>query len=74
MSDSITYQYTAPSARIKTIDKGELFPAKYSEIQKKDAPSFFWGRLADTHTTARCLITLSNVMQPGFAVCTWGQC
>lgn len=66
MSDSITYQYTSPSALSRHNNNEELFFAKYSEIQKKEAPCFFWGRLTDPFITARCLITLSNVVQSSF--------
>jgi SWIM zinc finger len=43
-----------------------LFLAKYSEVQKKDAPCFFWGNLTEPYTVARCLITLSNIVQSSF--------
>ncbi len=66
MSDIITYQYVSPSALVKTNTSDELFLAKYSEIQKKDAPCFFWGRLTDPYTVSRCLITLSNIVQSSF--------
>jgi len=66
MSDTITYQYTKSSALNKSNSLDELFLAKYSEVQKKNAPCFFWGRLTDPYTTARCLLTLSNVVQSSF--------
>jgi hypothetical protein len=66
MSDTITYQYKSPSAISKTGTADELFLAKYSEVEKKEAPCFFWGKLTDPYTTARCLITLSNVVQSSF--------
>jgi hypothetical protein len=66
MSDIITYQYTRPSTLQKTTAGDELFLAQYSEVQKKQSPCFFWGRLTDPYTTARCLITLSNVVQSSF--------
>jgi hypothetical protein len=66
MSDSITYQYTRPSLLMRESNGDELFLAKYSEVQKKDAPCFFWGRLKNPYMTARCLITLSNVVQSSF--------
>jgi hypothetical protein len=68
MSETITYQYAASSALQKVNDLDELFLSKYSEIQKKDASCFFWGRLSDPYTTARCLITLSNVVQSSFSL------
>jgi hypothetical protein len=68
MSDSITYQYARPSALSKSGSADELFFAKYSEIQKKDVPCFFWGRLTDPYTVARCLLTLSKVVQSSFSL------
>jgi len=66
MSDTITYQYNKSSALKKSDSSDELFLAKYSEVQKKNAQCFFWGRLTDPYTTARCLLTLSNVVQSSF--------
>lgn len=66
MSDTLTYHYNAPSSLIKKNEQGELFLSQYSEIQKKEAACFFWGRLTDPHITARCLITLSNIVQSSF--------
>ncbi len=66
MSDTITYQYNKSSTLNKSDSLDELFLAKYSEVQKKNAPCFFWGRLTDPYTTARCLLTLSNVVQSSF--------
>ena len=68
MSDIITYQYHNPSALLKSASGDELFLSKYSEIQKKEAPCFFWGHLEDPFITARCLITLSNVVQSSFSL------
>lgn len=68
MSETITYHYANPSALVKESSGDELFLAKYSEVQKKDAPCFFWGRLNDPYVTARCLITLSNVVQSSFSL------
>jgi hypothetical protein len=68
MSESITYSYKTPSGLLRSGDDETLFLAKYSEIEKKDAPCFFWGRLTDPHTTARCLITLSNVVKSSFSM------
>ncbi len=68
MSDTITYRYTAPSSLVNTAGREELFLAQYSEIQKKEAPCFFWGRLTEPFITARCLVTLSNVVQSSFSL------
>ena len=66
MTDTISYQYAAPSVLQRSSDQDELFLAKYSEIEKKEAPCFFWGRLTQPYMTARCLIALSNVVQSSF--------
>ena len=66
MSDTITYHYTNPSAFLKGQSQEELFLAKFSEIEKKEAPCFFWGKLENPFMVARCLITLSNVVQSSF--------
>ena len=55
MADTISYQYAALSALQRAADQDELFLAKYSEIEKKDAPCFFWGKLTQPYMTARCL-------------------
>lgn len=68
MSDTITYAYSTPSSLVKGQLGDELFLANYSEVQKKVNPCFFWGRLKDPHTTARCLIALSNVVQSNFSL------
>jgi hypothetical protein len=68
MSDTITYQYEIPSGLSKAGSFDELFLAKYSEVQKKDAPCFFWGRLTNPYLTARCLINLSNVVKSSFSL------
>lgn len=66
MSDILTYQYRSPSVLHKTGSSEELFLSKFSEVEKKEAPCFFWGRLTEPYLTARCLITLSNVVQSSF--------
>ncbi|MES1181361.1 MAG: SWIM zinc finger family protein, partial [Flavobacterium sp.] len=68
MSDTITYQYKSPSAINKSGDQDELFLAKYSEVEKKEAPCFFWGKLTNPFITARCLIALSNVVKSSFSL------
>lgn len=68
MSDQITYSYAFPSALQATAQGDELFLAQYSEVQKKWSPCFFWGQLTDPYTTARCLITLSNVVKSSFSL------
>ena len=66
MTDTISYQYAAPSTLQRSADQDELFLAKYSEIEKKETPCFFWGKLTQPYMTARCLIALSNVVQSSF--------
>ena len=66
MSDTITYQYARPSALRRQTQHEELFLSQYSEVQKQEAPCFFWGRLTDPFITARCLLTLSRVVQSSF--------
>jgi hypothetical protein len=66
LSETITYSYDSPSSIQKTADGDKLFLSHYSEVEKKVSPCFFWGRLTDPYTTARCLITLSNVVQSSF--------
>ena len=68
MADTLVYQYEAPSILTRKDGSDELFLAKYSEVQKKDAPCFFWGTLKDSYITSRCLITLSNVVQSSFNI------
>ncbi len=68
MSDLITYSYASPSSLLKGQQGDQLFLSNYSEVQKKTNPCFFWGRLKDPHTTARCLIALSNVVQSSFSL------
>lgn len=66
MTETITYQYRNPSIFARGSGEDELFLSKYSEVQKIDAPCFFWGKLKDPYITSRCLITLSNVVQSSF--------
>lgn len=68
MSDTINYQYQQPSALQKDKWTDQLFLSKYSEVQKTEASCFFWGRLTDPYTVARCLLTLSNVVQSSFSL------
>ena len=66
MSNTITYQYARPSALQARGRHEELFLSQYSEVQKKEAACFFWGKLNNSFTTARCLLTLSQVVQSSF--------
>ncbi len=65
--DTITYQYRSASRLQREEQANQLFLAKYSEIQKNtEAPCFFWGNLKEPYMTARCLMTLSQVVQTTF--------
>ena len=66
MSDTITYQYAQPSALQRQGKHEELFLSQYSEVQKEESSCFFWGRLTEPFTTARCLLALSGVVQSSF--------
>jgi hypothetical protein len=68
MSDTLTYTYNSPSRFLQSAAQDALFLSKYAEVQKQSAPCFFWGTLADPYITARCLITLSNVVQSSFSL------
>ena len=66
MADTISYQYAALSALQRAADQDELFLAKYSEIEKKDAPCFFWGEVDTTLYDGTLPHRLSNVVQSSF--------
>lgn len=66
MSDTITYQYKSRSVLERSGKQDSLTLAKYSEVQVKAAPCFFWGKLTSPYLTSRCLIALSNVVQSSF--------
>lgn len=48
MTDTISYQYAAPSALQRSADQDELFLAKYSEIEKKENTLFLLGKVDTT--------------------------
>ena len=66
MTDTITYQYRTASSISKSNQFEQLTLANYSEVLPQEAPCFFWGKLTNPYITARCLITLSNVVQSSF--------
>ena len=66
MSNSITYQYSTPSQLKKGKGQEEFFLSKFNGVQKKQVDCFFWGKLNDPFITARCLLTLSNVVKSSF--------
>ena len=66
MSNTITYQYPQASELIRKGSAETLLLAKFSEISSQDVPCFFWGKLTQPYLTARCLMTLSQVVQSSF--------
>ncbi len=68
MTEAMTYAYADASTLRKTAsaNEEELFLAQYNELNRGNNQCFFWGRLNDPFTTARCLITLSNTVQSSF--------
>ena len=66
MKETLHYQYKAPSSITRTGGQEHLFLSKFNEVQKSDAPCFFWGRLKSPYEISRCLITLSNIVQSSF--------
>lgn len=66
MSNTLTYQYSQASAITSKGGEEALFLSKYNEVKKAAAPCFFWGKLTNPYITARCLITLSNVVKSSF--------
>ena len=45
MTSTVSYKYAALSILLKRWESDELFLSKYSEIERKQADCFFWGRL-----------------------------
>jgi hypothetical protein len=66
MTDLLTYQYLIPSLLTRSGMQEQLFLSQYSEIEKREAPCYFQGRLQQPYLTARCLLALSNVVQSSF--------
>ena len=66
MTDTISYQYAAPSTLQRSADQDELFLAKYSEIEKREAPLFLLGKLDATLYDGTLPHALSNVVQSSF--------
>ena len=64
MADTISYQYAALSALQRAADQDELCLAKYSEIEKKDAPCFFWGKLTQPYMPHRSVQRNTIQFQP----------
>ncbi|MBO9730865.1 MAG: SWIM zinc finger family protein [Chitinophaga sp.] len=68
MSDHITYCYPTASVLRRTGPAPQLQLAGYNEIEKVQLPEFFRGSLEQSYITARCLITLSNVVKANFTL------
>jgi len=64
--DILSYTYATASNLVKSKQNDKLLLAKYSEIEKKDVPCYFWGRLTEPYIVSRCLIGLSNIVQSSF--------
>lgn len=68
MSDTITYCYPNPSVLSTSGTSPQLMLSGYNEVEKVQAPEFFKGSLEQPYITARCLITLSNVVKSSFTL------
>lgn len=68
MSDLLTYSYSQPSSLVSGTSGSSLFLAQYSEIQKDNAPCFFWGKLTEPYLLSRCLVALSSVVKSSFSL------
>jgi len=68
MSDIITYCYPVPSILRNSGASPQLQLEGYNEVTKTQAPEFFNGSLEQSYITARCLITLSNVVKANFTL------
>jgi hypothetical protein len=68
LSDALTYRYASPSALEKTSIGDQLLLSHFNEIKRDQQPCFFYGKLTDPYITARCLITLSNIVQSSFSL------
>ncbi|QHS59377.1 SWIM zinc finger family protein [Chitinophaga agri] len=66
MNDTLIYDYHYPSQLKRAVSGEELFLSQYSEVEKREAPVYFQGRLQQPFITARCLLTLSRVVQSSF--------
>ena len=66
MSNTLTYDYGFQSTIQKEQNGLGLILAKYSEVQKKEVPCFFWGKMTKPFILSRCLIALSNTVQSSF--------
>lgn len=64
----VSYAYPSPSLLKHQENGDELFFAKYNEVDRRDVPCFFWGRLQQPFITTRCLLALSHVVQSSFAL------
>ncbi|MBW8687758.1 SWIM zinc finger family protein [Chitinophaga rhizophila] len=68
MNESLIYHYDTASKVSRSAGSEELFLARYSEVEKREAPVYFQGTLLQPFVTARCLLTLSKVVQSSFSM------
>jgi len=66
MANTLTYAYNFQSVLQREKNGLDLTLAKYNEVQKKDVPCFFWGKMTQPFIVSRCLITLSDTVQSSF--------
>lgn len=63
---TLTYQYQTPSS-IQTTKNGREMRlssclSSTNKTPEQNTPCFFWGKLTDPFLTAKCLLTLSNIV------------
>lgn len=70
MSNYLQYRYPSPSVFSKQLDEEQLLLSQYSEIQRNQKSCFYWGKILNPHIVARCLITISKIVQSNFSLNT----
>ena len=63
---SLTYAYPKLSNLVSSPSAEQLFLSKFNEDTKGSGSCFFWGRLKDPYRIARCLISMSKIVQSDF--------
>lgn len=66
MTETLQYQYHTHSRLEQQQGKDKLLLSKFSEVDKGNAPCFFWGKLNSPYELSRCLLTLSKTVQSSF--------
>jgi hypothetical protein len=70
---SFLYSYNQASTLQKGINTTEITLSHFNEdLSCEDIPCYFWGRLVNPYLVAKCLTTLSKVVQSRFTM-TWQQ-